>query len=160
MEAIPALTLWNYMIRVFCPDAVAKDEVQTKALRKADKGTIDKTTKMLENIDYVPPSLPSPTRLAKLKICEDNDAVLKLLLKRRHPRMKHVGRTHRVDLDFLHQVMADPSITARYVNTKEQIADIFTKANFSSAQWRTLCNAMQLGTTMISTAVGRHERQQ
>ena len=93
---------------------------------------------MMEDVDYIPPSLPRPTRLAKLKICEDNDAVLKLLLKRRHPRMKHVGRTHRVDLDFLHQVMADPSITARYVNTKEQLADIFTKANFSGAQWKSL----------------------
>ena len=71
--------------------------------------------------------------------------------------MKHVGRTHRVDLDFLHQVMADPSITARYVNTKEQIADIFTKANFSAAQWNILCKNMQVGTTSISTAIATKE---
>ena len=110
---------------------------------------------MLEDVDYVPPSLPSPTPLAKLKICEDNDAVLKLLLKRRHPRMKYVGRTHRVDLDFLHQVIADPSITARYVNTKQQVADIFTKANFTAAQWNILCEGMQIGLTSVSSSIGR-----
>ena len=84
MEAIPALTLWNYMIRVFCPDAVANCEVESKALRKIDKPSMDRMHHLLENVDYVPPSLPSPTPLAKIKICEDNDAVLKLLLKRRH----------------------------------------------------------------------------
>ena len=73
--------------------------------------------------------------------------------------MKHVGRTHRVDLDFLHQVMTDPSITARYVNTRDQLADIFAKANFVAAQWNALCKAMQVGTTSISVQVGKKEKE-
>ena len=48
-EAIPALTLWNYMIKVFCPDAVAKCEVETKALRKSSKWSTDRTNSSLEN---------------------------------------------------------------------------------------------------------------
>ena len=160
-EAIPALMLWNYMLRVFCPEAVAKhDKVLKSSKGKHISQHVDKVHDLLENIDYIPPSLPSPTPLAKLKICEDNDAVLKLLLKRRHPKMKHVGRTHRVDLDFLHQVMADPSITARYVNTKEQLADIFTKASFSFAQWTILCKSMQIGVTSISSLIAKKEKTQ
>ena len=54
--------------------------------------------------------------------------------------------------------MADPSITARYVNTKEQIADIFTKANFTAAQWNVLCKNMQVGTTSLSVEIGAKEK--
>ena len=38
---------------------------------------------------------------AKLVILEDNEAVLKMIIKGRSPNMRHVGRTHRVDLDWL-----------------------------------------------------------
>ena len=54
--------------------------------------------------------------------------------------------------------MADPSITARYVNTKQQVADIFTKANFTAAQWNILCEGMQIGLTSISSTIGKKEK--
>ena len=97
-------------------------------------------------IDWVPPSLPPHSKLAKLKICEDNDAVLKLLIKQRNPRLRHVVRTHRVNADFIFKVVHDDDcISARYVNTKVQIADMMTKASFTNEQWKHLCSLAQIG---------------
>ena len=39
----------------------------------------------LENIDWVPPSMPRLLGLARLIIGEDNDALLKILVKGRNP---------------------------------------------------------------------------
>ena len=59
--------------------------------------------------------------------------------------MRHVARTHRVDLDWLFERLKDdPGIGLRYVNTKDQIADLFTKGSFSSQTWNTLCKLAQL----------------
>ena len=83
----------------------------------------------LENIDWVPPSMPRLLGLARLIIGEDNDAVLKILIKGRNPTFRHVPRTQRVDTDFIHDVMKDKSVYALYINTKVQIADMFTKGS-------------------------------
>ena len=39
----------------------------------------------------------------------------------------------------------DPAISIKYVGTKEQVADIFTKGNFSSDTWNNLCRLAQIG---------------
>ena len=60
--------------------------------------------------------------------------------------MRHVPRTHRVDLDWLWERMReDPGVYIKYVGTKEQVADIFTKGAFSSEQWSRLCRLAQKG---------------
>ena len=56
---------------------------------------------ILSNVDYVPSSMPISNGRAKLLILEDNDAVIKMCIKCRSPNMRHVGRTHRVDLGWL-----------------------------------------------------------
>ena len=53
----------------------------------------------LENTDWVPPSMPPLLGLARLIIGEDNDAVLKILIKGRNPTFRHVPRTQRVDTE-------------------------------------------------------------
>jgi hypothetical protein len=42
--------------------------------------------------------------------------------------MRHVTRTHKINLSGVFDQFKDPAITLQYVNTKEQAADIFTKA--------------------------------
>ena len=60
--------------------------------------------------------------------------------------MRQVARTQRVDLDWLFERIAnDPGIEIHYVGTKEQIADIFTKGQFTEFQWRALCRLAQIG---------------
>ena len=71
---------------------------------------------------------------------EDNDAVIQMTVKQRSPTMRHVSRTHRVDLDWLFErISKDPGIFIKYVPTKEQIADILTKGSFTADAWSTLC---------------------
>ena len=83
--------------------------------------------------------------LTKLILMEDNDAVIEMTIKGRSPNMRHVARVHRVDLDWLFErIRNDPGIEIRWVDTKHQIADIFTKGTFVSSTWQSLCQFITL----------------
>ncbi len=85
-------------------------------------------------------------RWTNIVIFEDNDAVVKICVKGRAPQFRHVLRTHRIDLDWLFErLQSDPDISMRFVGTKEQLADIFTKGSFTAAQWRDLLRLIGVG---------------
>ena len=53
--------------------------------------------------------------------------------------MRHVSRTHRVALDWLFdRINLDPKIQINYIDTKNQLADILTKGNFTRDEWNHL----------------------
>ena len=53
--------------------------------------------------------------------------------------MRHVFRTHRVALDWLFdRINLDPKIQIKYIDTKNQLADILTKGNFRRDEWNHL----------------------
>ena len=53
--------------------------------------------------------------------------------------MRHVSRTHRVVLDWLFdRINLDPKIHIKYTDTKNQLADILTKGNFTRDEWNHL----------------------
>ena len=53
--------------------------------------------------------------------------------------MRHVSRTHRVALDWLFdRINLDPKIQLKYIDTKNQLADILTKGNFTRDEWNHL----------------------
>ena len=67
---------------------------------------------------------------------KDNEAVIKMIIKGRSPTMRHVSRTHRVALDWLFdRINLDPKIQIKYIDTKNQLADILTKGNFTRDEW-------------------------
>ena len=81
----------------------------------------------------------SSRKEALLYILEDNEAVIKMIIKGRSPTMRHVSRTHRVSLDWLFdRINVDPKIQIKYIDTKNQLADILTKGNFTSDEWNHL----------------------
>ena len=56
--------------------------------------------------------------------------------KGRSPNLRHVSRTHLVDLgQLLPRINVDGSIAIRHVRTTEQWADILTKGAFTTTQW-------------------------
>ena len=70
------------------------------------------------------------TKLACIQ--EADEAVIKMIIKGRSPTMRHVSRTHRVALDWLFdRINLDPKIQIKYIDTKNQLADILTKGNFT-----------------------------
>ena len=76
---------------------------------------------------------------ALLRIFEDNEAVIKMIIKGRSPTMRHVSRTHGVALDWLFdRIKLDPKIQIKYIDTKNQLADILTKGNFTRDEWNHL----------------------
>ena len=53
--------------------------------------------------------------------------------------MRHVSRTHRVALDWLFdRIKLDPKIQIKYIDTKNQLADILTKGNYTRDEWNHL----------------------
>ena len=141
MEGIPALMLWEEVINVFSDKKVEK-EAKNVGGNPYEK---DDSLKVLNNVDWVPPSVAPLLGRAQLIILEDNDAVIKMTIKGRSPALRHVPRTHRIDLDWLFErIRDDPGVAIRYVNTKFQIADILTKGSFTSWQWTALCELSQI----------------
>ena len=69
---------------------------------------------------------------AVLYVFEDNEVVIKMIIKGRSPAMRHVSRTHRVALDCLFdRINVDPKIQIRYIDSKHQLANILTNGNFT-----------------------------
>ena len=56
---------------------------------------------VLNNIGCVPSNVQSSHQEALFYVFEDNEAVIKMIMKGRSPAMRHVSRTHRVVLDWL-----------------------------------------------------------
>ena len=104
-------------------------------MRNKSHGMIDD----LDNVDFLSSNVHSSRKEALLYVFEDSEAVIKMITKGRSPTMRHVSRTHRVALDWLFdRVNLDPKIQNKYIDTKDQLADILTKGNFTRDEWNHL----------------------
>ena len=115
------------------------------------------------NIDCVPSHVQSSHQEALLYVFEDNEAMIKMIIKGRSPTMRHVSRTHRVALDWLFdRINLDPKIQIKYINTKNQLADIPTKGNFTRDEWNhLLClfNISHFSSTVCSDTLAKRFQQ-
>ena len=139
MDGIPALDLWDLIVTVLHGDTNQSKQVQgdlsTSLTRKKFLGKIDD----LNNVDFVSTNANSSRKEAMLYIFEDKEAVIKMIIKGRSLTMRHVSRTHRVALDRLFdRINLDPKIQIKYIDTKNQLADILTKRNFTRDEWNHL----------------------
>ena len=86
----------------------------------------------LDNVDFIHSNVNSSHLEALLYVFEDNEAVIKIIIEGRSPTMRHVSRSHRVALDWLFdRINLDSKIHIKYIDTKNQLADILTKGNFT-----------------------------
>ena len=159
LDGLPALELWDRIVSVFgnvsrVSDRSGKPESDVKKHRKS-QGKIN----VLNNIDYVPSNVLSSRQEALLYVFEDNEAVIKMIIKRRSPTMRHVSRTHRVALDWLFdRINLDAKIQIKYFDTKNQLADILTKGNFTRDEWNhLLClfNISHFSSTVCSETMAK-----
>ena len=70
--------------------------------------------------------------------------MIKMIIKGRSPTIRHVSRTHRVALDWFDRINRDPKIQIKCINTKNQLADILTKGNFTRDEWNHLLNLFNI----------------
>ena len=139
LDGIPALDLWDLIVTVLHGNTSQNDQVRrdlsTPLTRKKIHGQIDDP----DNVDFVSSNVQSSHQEAMLYIFEDNEAVIKMIIKGRSPTMRPVSRTHRVALDWLFdRINLDPKIQIKYIDTKNQLADILTNGNFTRDEWNHL----------------------
>ena len=77
--------------------------------------------------------------------------------------MRHVSRTHRVALDWLFdRINLDPKIQIKYIDTKNQLADILTKENITRDEWNhflCLFNISRFSSTVCSETMAKRSQQ-
>ena len=131
MDGIPALEFWDLIVLVLGNTTQNHDRTgqpvvcrDKNHVRHGSRGVIH----VLDNVDRVPSNVQFSHQEALLYVFEDNEAVIKMIIKGRSPTMRHVSRTHRVALDWLFdRINLDPKIQIKYIDTKNQFADILTK---------------------------------
>ena len=73
------------------------------------------------------------------------DPQTKLIISKCRPTaLRHLPRTHRIDVNWLFEVCGSPEVIVRYANTKQQIADLMTKALTKPETWQHLCDFAQI----------------
>ena len=93
LDGIPALDLWDLIVAVFgntYQNNQERGDPHKFPTRKKIHGKIDD----LDNVDFNSSNVHSSRKEALLKIFEDNEAVIKMIIKGRSPTMRHVSRTH------------------------------------------------------------------
>ena len=118
---------------------------------------------VMKDIDSAPSNVQSARQEALLYVFEDNEAVIKMIIKGRSPTMRHVSRTHRVALDWLFdRTNLDSKIQIKYIDTKNQLADILTKGHFTRDEWNHLLNLFNIShfSSTVCTAARAKRAQQ
>ena len=75
-------------------------------------------------------------RPTKLVFQEDNQATIQILKTQKNPTLRHLNRTHRVNVSWLCEVFRNlKEVELKYCKTGEMAADIFTKAFTNPIKW-------------------------
>ena len=111
LDGVPALDLWDLIVSVLGNTTqnrierrdllMNKREVRSPPLTIQKRKQSQRVINDLDNVDFVPSNVQFSHQGALLYVFEDNEAVIKMIMKGRSPTMRHVSRTHRVALDWL-----------------------------------------------------------
>ena len=135
MDGKPAFDFWNLIVTVLHGNKHQNDQVRGDPYKSPTGKKIHGKNDDLNHVDFISSDVNSSRREALLYIFEDNEAVIKMIIKGRSPTMRHVSRTHRVALDWLlDRINLDPKIRIKYIDTKNQLADFLTKGNFTRVE--------------------------
>ena len=140
LDGIAALDVWDLIVAVLHGNTYQSDQERRDPCtnlvrfnprklqkRKKSRGKIDD----LDNVDFISSNVHSSRQEALLYVFEDNEAVIKMIIKGRSLTMRHVSRTHRVARDWLFdRINLDPQIEIKYIDTKYKLADMLAKGNF------------------------------
>ena len=162
LNGLLALELWDLIVSVF--GSVTQTTERTVRLVDTERSQKSQgKINVLENIDSVPSNVQSSRPEAFLYVFDDNEAVIKMIIKGRSLTMRHVSRTHRVALDWLFdRINLYPKIQIKYIDTKNQLADILSKGSFTRDEWNhLLClfNVSHFSSTVCSDTMAKRSQQ-
>ena len=129
LDGIPEVDLWDLIVSVLGNTNQSNQEhgdlSKNKREVRSPPHTIDKRKQSqrvindLDNVDSVPSNVQSSRQEALLYVFEDNEAVIKMIIKGRSPTMRHVSRTHRVAPDWLFdRIKLDPKSKSNTLTPK------------------------------------------
>ena len=164
LDGLPALELWDLIISVLGIVSHVSDRSGQPDGDAHKRLKSQKKFDVMKDIDSVTTNVQSERQEALLYVFEDNEAVIKMIIKGRSPTMRHVSRTHRVALDWLFdRINLDSKIQIKYIDTKNQLADILTKGNFTRDEWNhllSLFNSSHSSSTVCSSAMAKRIQQE
>ena len=165
LDGLLALELWDLIVSVLgnvsrVSDGSGKPESDVHKRHEPHK-----KINVMKDIDSVPSTnVQSARQEALLYVFEDNEAVIKMIIKGRSPTMRHVSRTHRVALDWLFdRINLDSKIQVKSIDTRNQLADILTKGNFTGDEWNhllSLFNISHFSSTACTAAMAKRAQQE
>ena len=152
VDGLPALDLWDVVIEVlrstqgnansFVPSS---REIEARPKSTPKPKQIPTKHVDLLCVDQVLVNAHSSHGEPQFCIFNDNETVIKMIIEGVRPTMRHVPRTHRVALDWLFdRINLDPKIQIKYVETKNQLADMFTKGSFPRDKWNNLLHLLNI----------------
>ena len=164
LDGLHPLELWDLIVSVLGNISCVSDRSGKLESDDHKHHNFHKKIDVTKDIDTVPSNVQSARQEALLYVFEDNEAVIKMIMKGRSPTMRHVSRTHRVALDWLFdRINLDPKIQIKYIDTKNQLADILTKGNFTRDEWNhllTLFNISHFSSTSCIAATAKRAQQE
>ena len=164
LDGLPALELWGLIVSVLGNVSRVSDRSGQPDNDVHKRHKSQKKIDVMEDIDSVPSNVQSARQEALLYVFEDNEAVIKMIIKGRSPTLRHVSRTHRVALDWLFdRINLDSKIQIKYIDTKNQLADILTKGNFTRDEWNhllSLFNISHFSSPVCSAAMAKRNQQE
>ena len=164
LDGLSSLELWKLIVSDLgnvsrVSDGSGKPECDVHKHHKPHK-KID----VMNNTDAVPSNVQSARQEALLYVFEDNESVIKMIFKDRSLTMRHVSRNHRVALDWLFdRINLDSKIQIKYTGTKNQLADILTKGNFTRDERNhllTLFNISHFSSAACIAAMAKRAQQE
>ena len=159
LDGLPALELRDLIVSVLRNVSRVSDRSEQPDNDVHKRHKSQKKIDVMEDIVSVPSKCPSARQEALLYVFEDNEAVIKMIIEGRNPTMRRVSRTHRVALDWLFdRINLDSKIQVKYIDTKNQLADILTKGNFTRDERNHLLNLLNishLSSTVCSAAMAK-----
>ena len=140
LDGISALDLWDLIVAVLHGNTHHSKQVQGDPYKSPTRKKIHGNNDDLDNVDFLSSNVNSSRQVALLYIFEDNEAVIKMIIKGKKPyKERHVSRTHRVALDWLFdRINLDPKIQSKHIDTKNQLVDILTKGISTRDEWNHL----------------------
>ena len=103
LDGLPALELWDLIVSVFGSVSHVSDRSGQLDAKKHHQSQT--RIYVMKDIDSVPSNVQSSRQEDLLYVFEDNEAVIKIIIKGRTLTMRHVSRTHsdwlfdRINLD-------------------------------------------------------------
>jgi hypothetical protein len=91
-----------------------------------------------------------------LEVFEDNQATIKVVEKGYSPKLRHIQRTHKVNLGSIKEVFDGEGCEISYITTDKQAADIFTKA-LPPQKWGAALNMIGIFSEPLPKCVTAHE---